>query len=70
MSLTYKPHRFLLARLHVDSLINKITKAKVKVALNNLSKGCGALNDAYDKAIVRIDGQLPNYRVLAKNVLL
>ena len=61
--------RFLLARLHVDSLIDKITKAKVKSALNNLSKGSGALGDAYDEAIVRIDSQPLNHRVLAKNVL-
>jgi hypothetical protein len=67
--LTHKPCRFLLARLHVDSLIDKITKAKVKSALNNLSKGSGALDDAYSEAIVRIDGQPLNYRVLARNVL-
>jgi hypothetical protein len=67
--LTHKVPRFLLARLHVDSLIDKITKAQVKSALNNLSKGSEALNDAYDEAIVRIDGQPSNYRILAKNVL-
>lgn len=45
------------------------TKAKVKSALNNLSKGSGALDDAYDEVIVRIDGQLLNHRILANNVL-
>ncbi|KAF1362415.1 hypothetical protein EJ07DRAFT_106802, partial [Lizonia empirigonia] len=38
-------------------------------ALKNLSKGSGALNDAYDQAIIRIDGQFQNDRTLAKNVL-
>ncbi|KAF2622263.1 hypothetical protein BU25DRAFT_352674, partial [Macroventuria anomochaeta] len=38
-------------------------------ALNNLSKGSRALDDAYSEAIVRIDGQLQDERVLAKNVL-
>ncbi|KAF1363101.1 ankyrin repeat protein, partial [Lizonia empirigonia] len=37
--------------------------------LNNLSKGSGALDDAYGEAIVRIDGQLHDDCVLAKNVL-
>ena len=66
---THEPSRFLLARLHVDSLIDKRTKAKVVSALNNLSKGNEALNDAYSEAIIRIDGQLQHDRVLAKNVL-
>ncbi|KAF3031163.1 hypothetical protein E8E12_000410 [Didymella heteroderae] len=54
---------FLLARLHVDSLIDKITKAKVKSALSNLSKGSRALDDAYDEAIFRIDGQPLNHQL-------
>ncbi|KAF2791757.1 ankyrin [Melanomma pulvis-pyrius CBS 109.77] len=60
---------FLLARLHVDSLVDKRTKTKVISALNNLSKGSGALDDAYSEAIVRIDGQLQDDRILAKKVL-
>jgi ankyrin repeat protein len=69
VSITHKPTRFLLARLHVDSLIDKRTKAKVISALKNLSKGSEALEDAYSEAITRIDGQLQDDRVLAKNVL-
>ncbi|KAH6643577.1 hypothetical protein C7974DRAFT_985 [Boeremia exigua] len=60
---------FLLARLHVDSLADKRTKAKVISALNNLSKGDEALNDAYSETIVRIDGQLRQDGILAKRVL-
>lgn len=67
--LTYELYRFLLARLHVDSLKDKRTKAKVRSALENLSTGTGALDAAYSEAIIRIDGQPQGDRVLAKNVL-
>ncbi|RYP86354.1 hypothetical protein DL769_000738 [Monosporascus sp. CRB-8-3] len=60
---------FLLARLHVDSLLDKRTKSKVKSTLENLSKGSKALDKAYDEAIERIDSQLPEDRALAKSVL-
>jgi hypothetical protein len=66
---TYKAARFLLAGLHVDSLLDKRTKAKVISALNTLSAGSGALKDAYSKAITRIDGQLHEDSALAKTVL-
>ncbi|KAF2186639.1 ankyrin repeat protein [Zopfia rhizophila CBS 207.26] len=60
---------FLLARLYIDSLLDKRTKAKVQCVLKNLSKGSEALNDAYSEAIVRIDRQLPEDSALAKRVL-
>ncbi|RYO96288.1 hypothetical protein DL765_011625 [Monosporascus sp. GIB2] len=60
---------FLLARLHVDSLLDKRTKSKDKSTLENLSKGSKALDKAYDEAMKRIDSQLPEDRALAKNVL-
>jgi hypothetical protein len=53
--LTHKPPGFLLALLHVDSLTDKRTKAKVVSALDNLSKGSGTLDDAYGEAIIEID---------------
>jgi len=37
--------------------------------LNKLSKGSAALNDAYDEALQRIDGQLPGDRSLARRTL-
>ena len=61
--------RFLLARLHIDSLLDKRTKSKVQSTLEKLSKGPEALHKAYDDAITRIEGQLPDDRALAKSVL-
>ncbi|KAH7381270.1 ankyrin repeat domain-containing protein [Phaeosphaeria sp. MPI-PUGE-AT-0046c] len=60
---------FLLARLHIDSLLDKRTKAKVVQTLENLAKGTKALERAYDEAIIRIDSQLPEDSTLAKNTL-
>ncbi|KAI9766598.1 MAG: hypothetical protein M1840_006409 [Geoglossum simile] len=60
---------FLIARLHFDSLLDKITKKKVQSALDKLSKGSAALGQAYDEAIKRIEGQLPGKSALAKSVL-
>ena len=67
--LAHNSTRFLLARLHVDSLRDKRTEKKVKSALEKLSKGSEALDEAYAEAIKRIDGQLPEDGVLAKRVL-
>jgi hypothetical protein len=61
--------RFLLARLHVDSLLDKRNKQKVLSTLDKLSKGLVALSDAYGEAIKRIDGQLPDDRSLARRAL-
>ncbi|KAF2466052.1 uncharacterized protein BDR25DRAFT_185539, partial [Lindgomyces ingoldianus] len=60
---------FLLARLHVDSLLDKDTKKKVRSTLKNLSRGSEALNKAYDEAIERIESQLPGNTARAKSVL-
>jgi len=61
--------RFLLARLHVDSLLDKRNKNKVLSTLDRLSKGSAALYEAYDGAIKRIDGQLAEDRSLARRTL-
>jgi ankyrin repeat protein len=63
--------RFLLAHMHFESLLRLGlgTKAKVVFALENLSKGSGALEAAYSEAILRIDGQPQGNRILAKNAL-
>jgi ankyrin repeat protein len=53
----------------VDSLLGKRTKAKVISTLDSLSKGSGALDDAYNEAIGRIDGQLLDDSALAKRAL-
>ncbi|KAL8668528.1 MAG: hypothetical protein Q9168_006848 [Polycauliona sp. 1 TL-2023] len=60
---------FLLARLYVDSLLDKGTKRKVLSTLDGLSKGLQALDEAYNSALDRIQGQLPGDTALAKNVL-
>jgi hypothetical protein len=61
--------RFLLARLHTDSLLDKRKPKEVKSTLTKLRKGEAALNSAYSGALQRIEGQLDNDRKLAKDVL-
>lgn len=63
------PARFLLARLHLDSLRDKLRRKEVLRALENLPTGEEALNIAYTEAIDRIDSQRPGCRDLAKSVL-
>ncbi|KAF5547833.1 ankyrin repeat [Fusarium napiforme] len=60
---------FLLARLHLDSLRDKLRRKDVLKALENLPTGAEALNIAYTEAIERIDSQRPGCRDLAKSVL-
>ncbi|KAF2686652.1 hypothetical protein K458DRAFT_297429 [Lentithecium fluviatile CBS 122367] len=60
---------FLLARLHTDSLLDKRTPKEIKATLTRLSKGSAALDDAYEDAIRRIEGQLAGDFDRAKNVL-
>lgn len=67
--------RFLLARLHVESLLDVTTK-EVKSVLNKLSKDSKdpkelgqVYDEAYNEAIKRIEAQLPRRRALAKSVL-
>lgn len=65
--------RFLLARLYVDSLFNTNTKKDVLDMLAAMRKGSmtpeEAYNDAYKKALARIQGQLPRKSTLAKRTL-
>ncbi|KAF2629421.1 hypothetical protein BU25DRAFT_389615 [Macroventuria anomochaeta] len=60
---------FLLARLHVDSLLDKRTRKDVKTSLAKITKGAAALEDAYREALHRIEGQLEGDCGLAKKVL-
>jgi predicted ATP-grasp superfamily ATP-dependent carboligase len=46
-----------------------MTKKAIKSTLKSLPKGSTALNKAYDEAIERIEGQLPDESKLAKSVL-
>jgi ankyrin repeat protein len=63
------PFRFLLARLHTDSLLDKRKPKEVKSTLAALMMGAAALDSAYSGALHRIEGQLDNDRRLAKDVL-
>ncbi|KAH0547754.1 hypothetical protein FGG08_000011 [Glutinoglossum americanum] len=60
---------FLLAQLHMDSLMGKPTAGDIKLALWDLPKGMRGLDMTYEQAIKRINGQEEGFRELAKRVL-
>ena len=64
---SYRSSRFLLAQLHMDSLVSKNNRKAVREALVNLPKG---LDDTYEEAMVRINGQNQEDRELAEKVLM
>jgi hypothetical protein len=55
--------------LHVDSLLDKNTKKEILSTLDRLSKGSEALEEAYNSAIERIEGQRRGKMRLARRVL-
>ena len=59
-------HRFLLAKLHMDSLASKPSLREVRNALKTLPT---QVNDTYDEVMVRIRAQNPEDRGLADKVL-
>ncbi|KAI0405473.1 hypothetical protein F4802DRAFT_597301 [Xylaria palmicola] len=59
---------FLLAKLHLDSLVGKRSLKAVRTALKNLPSGSDALHQAYRDAISRIESQVPDQIELAKQV--
>ncbi|KAH8691069.1 hypothetical protein GQ44DRAFT_780332 [Phaeosphaeriaceae sp. PMI808] len=61
---------FLLALLHLDSLLAKTTAKAVKIAPEKLPTEADAYDYAYKDAMERIEGQLANHTGLAKRVLL
>ncbi|CZR63705.1 uncharacterized protein PAC_13602 [Phialocephala subalpina] len=60
---------FLLAQLHLESLIGKRSPKAVQTALKNLATGSTAYNHAYKDAIERINGQIEDQKELTKQVL-
>jgi hypothetical protein len=71
-SLTYtnvQCYRFLLAVLHVDSLLGQRSIQKVKATLRTFKKGAQSLERAYSDAIERIESQLAGETSLAKQAL-
>jgi len=66
MSLLTYPPRFLLAQLHVDSLVSKNNPKAVRDALKHLPKD---LDGTYAEAMTRIQEQDPEDKKLAEKVL-
>ncbi|KAL4939348.1 hypothetical protein BDV06DRAFT_225090 [Aspergillus oleicola] len=60
---------FLLAKLHLDSLVGKRSQKAVQTALKSLPSGSNPYDSAYQTAMERIQGQVPDQREMAKQVL-
>ncbi|RDA83108.1 hypothetical protein CP532_4429 [Ophiocordyceps camponoti-leonardi (nom. inval.)] len=60
---------FLLAKLHVDFLMDKTSARKVLAALEDLPTGSGAYDEAYELAMKRIAMQPSGHRTLANQAL-
>src|ERR1700722_14181975 len=58
--------RFLLARLHMDTLVGKLNARQVRTALENLPEG---MDNTYDEAMERVERQDDSRKELAKQVL-
>ncbi|KAK5444190.1 hypothetical protein LTS15_010543 [Exophiala xenobiotica] len=61
---------FLLAQLHLDSLMVKTTEDDIQIALQKLRGGSDAYDEAYHDAMERIEEQDVDGAKLAKQVLL
>ncbi|KAH6999490.1 hypothetical protein EDB80DRAFT_583322, partial [Ilyonectria destructans] len=60
---------FLLARLHLDSLVGKRSPQAVRDALAKLPTGSAAYDEAYNHAMERIEGLVKGQHELAKQTL-
>ncbi|RYP09021.1 hypothetical protein DL764_001517 [Monosporascus ibericus] len=60
---------FLLAKLHLNSLVGKRSPKAVRAALTKLPTGSEAYDDAYESAMERIESQGTDPEELAKEVL-
>ncbi len=60
--------RFLLAKLHLDTLDDKITVRDIRMTLDTLPKGLKQLAAAYDETVARIERQDAGRVALAKRV--
>ncbi|RYP43045.1 hypothetical protein DL770_011882 [Monosporascus sp. CRB-9-2] len=60
---------FLLAKLHLNSLIGKRSPKAVRAALTKLPTGSDAYDHAYENAMERIESQVTDQEELAKQVL-
>lgn len=62
-------NRFLLAQLHLDSLVGKRSPKALRTALGKLAKGSEAYDQVYREAMERIAGQVADHAILAKETL-
>lgn len=62
-------NRFLLAKLHLNSLKGKRSRTAIRDALKTLPTGTESYSCAYSDAMARIEGQLPDEAMLAKEAL-
>jgi hypothetical protein len=62
-------HRFLLAKLHFNSLEGKTSLKAIRTALKKLLTRSEAYDVAYNDAMERIEGQLVGEKQLVKQVL-
>ncbi|KAL9091478.1 MAG: hypothetical protein Q9165_004864 [Trypethelium subeluteriae] len=60
---------FLLARFHMDTLLEEHTPKKIRKALASLPQGEDALKTTYDDAMRRVEGQNKKDQQLAKRVI-
>ena len=60
---------FLLAQLYMDSLSGAISPKAIRTALHYLPKRSNAYDQVFHDALARIDGQIENNKVLAKQVI-
>src|SRR3984957_8890630 len=60
------PARFLLARLHMDSLVGKLNARQVRAALEVLPEG---MDGTYNEAMERVERQDDGRKQLARRVL-
>lgn len=61
--------RFLLAKLHLYSLEDKINPRQLAFALESLPRGSDAYNQVYEEAMERIQSQSPGLRDLSFRVI-
>ncbi|KAH0538232.1 hypothetical protein FGG08_005151 [Glutinoglossum americanum] len=60
---------FLLAQLHMDTIMDQPTKGDIKEALQHLTKGINGLDETYKQAMERIEHNGSRIRELAKRIL-
>lgn len=61
--------RFLLAQLHLDSLVGKRSPKTLRATLARLPSGSDAYDRAYKDAMIRIESQIPDQVEMAKQAL-